>query len=416
MRLRSNKMAIGENLLYFLVWTVAILVPILNAKMMSEEHVYFVNILTAWLKILPYGIIFLLNNLIFAPKLLLRKHYVAYYLVSIAYLIVVFYSIEYYETTMRRSPFADGDLYIVHGRASFTDLAWYWNVLLGLFLQNTNNGIKIMFKSMSDEQKMVSLERQSLQAEMDYLKYQINPHFFMNTLNNIHALIDIDTEAAKDTVIELSKMMRYVLYDSENARTSILNDIRFVENYIGLMRIRYTDDVDIRLDVQGTIPPEAKIPPLLLIVFVENAFKHGVSYNGRSFVHISIACDGSTATCAVSNSRHTSAAPLPTGAVPGNGTAGAASRQTADAATAPESGEQAQRQKSSRKGGRIRGGKTAPQHGGTPSEYEGKSSGMGLYNVRKRLDLLFGDNYTLKIDDSHEDRYEVKLTIPISYD
>ena len=220
MRLRSNKMAIGENLLYFLVWTVAILVPILNAKMMSEEHVYFVNILTAWLKILPYGIIFLLNNLIFAPKLLLRKHYAAYYLVSILYLVALFYSIEYYETTMRHSPFADSDLYIVHGRASFTDLAWYWNVLLGLFLQNTNNGIKIMFKSMSDEQKMVSLERQSLQAEMDYLKYQINPHFFMNTLNNIHALIDIDTEAAKETVIELSKMMRYVLYDSENAETS----------------------------------------------------------------------------------------------------------------------------------------------------------------------------------------------------
>ena len=208
MRLRSNKMAIGENLLYFLVWTVAILVPILNAKMMSEEHVYFVNILTAWLKILPYGIIFLLNNLIFAPKLLLRKHYAAYYLVSILYLVALFYSIEYYETTMRHSPFADSDLYIVHGRASFTDLAWYWNVLLGLFLQNTNNGIKIMFKSMSDEQKMVSLERQSLQAEMDYLKYQINPHFFLNTLNNLHALIDIDTEAAKETVIELSKMMR----------------------------------------------------------------------------------------------------------------------------------------------------------------------------------------------------------------
>ena len=95
MRLRSNKMAIGENLLYFLVWTVAILVPILNAKMMSEEHVYFVNILTAWLTILPYGIIFLLNNLIFAPKLLLRKNYAAYSLVSILYLVALFYSIEY---------------------------------------------------------------------------------------------------------------------------------------------------------------------------------------------------------------------------------------------------------------------------------------------------------------------------------
>ena len=77
---------------------------------------------------------------------------------------------------------------------------------------------------------MEALERQSLQAEMDYLKYQINPHFFMNTLNNIHALIDIDTEAAKDNVIELSKMMRYVLYDSENTETNDANELQFIEH------------------------------------------------------------------------------------------------------------------------------------------------------------------------------------------
>lgn len=414
MLLKSNKMAIGENLLYFLVWTVAILVPILNAKMMSEEHVYFVNILTAWLKILPYGLIFLLNNLIFAPKLLLRKHYVAYYLASILYLVVLFYSIEYYETTMRRSPFSDSDLYIVHGRASFTDLAWYWNVLLGLFLQNTNNGIKIMFKAMSDEQKMVALERQSLQAEMDYLKYQINPHFFMNTLNNIHALIDIDTEAAKENVIELSKMMRYVLYDSENARTSILNDIRFVENYIGLMRIRYTDDVDIRLDVAGTIPPEAKIPPLLLIVFVENAFKHGVSYNRPSFVHIAIGCDGTTATCTVRNSRH----PHTTADLITGHTAETAATSAGATGTTPQSGKRIPHFKLDvrlSRNGRTRPEGRASEEGRTPGD-GAKTSGMGLYNVRKRLDLLFGDDYTLKIDDTHDQTYEVKLTIPISYD
>lgn len=414
MLLKSDKMAIGENLLYFLVWTVAILVPILNAKMMSEEHVYFVNILTAWQKILPYGIIFLLNNLIFAPKLLLRKHYVAYYLVSILYLVLLFYSIEYYQITMRRSPFAESDLYIIHGRASFTDLAWYWNVLLGLFLQNTNNGIKIMFKAMSDEQKMISLERQSLQAEMDYLKYQINPHFFMNTLNNIHALIDIDTEAAKENVIELSKMMRYVLYDSDKTQTSILNDIRFIENYIGLMRIRYTDDVDIRLDVAEAIPPEAKIPPLLLIVFVENAFKHGVSYNSPSFVHIAIGCDGATATCTVRNSRHPH---HPADLMAGN-TSGTAATESVTGGTTSQGTKLIPHFKldmrRSRNGRPKTDGRTPADDKKTGSE--GKSSGMGLYNVRKRLDLLFGDNYTLRIDDTHDDTYEVKLTIPISYD
>ena len=112
---------------------------------------------------------------------------------------------------------------------------------------------------------------------MDYLKFQINPHFFMNTLNNIHALIDIDTEYAKNAVIELSKMMRYVLYESGREIISLNRDIQFVQNYIGLMRIRYTDAVDIRVEYPHDLSPQVSIPPLLLIVFVENAFKHGIS-------------------------------------------------------------------------------------------------------------------------------------------
>ncbi len=350
---KNNKPIVGENLLYFMVWTMAILVPILNSKMMSEEHVYLVNILTAWSKLLPYFIIFLINNALLAPKLLLRKHYAAYLTVSALMLAGIFYSLEYYQESMRLSPVTGNGTYIVHGRASFTDLTWYWNTLLGIFLLGANSGIKYMFKSMKDEQKMVALERQSLRAEMDYLKYQINPHFFMNTLNNIHALIDIDAEAAKETVIELSKMMRYVLYDSESAETSVAKDIRFVKNYINLMRIRYTSDIDIRFDVQAPLPTDAKIPPLLLIVFVENAFKHGVSYNEPSFVHIALGCEDGRAVCEVRNSRHASAA-----------------RKT-------------------------------------------EGSGMGLENARKRLDLLFGDDYELRIDDSRENEYGVKLTIPI---
>lgn len=350
---KNNKPVVGENLLYFMVWTMAILVPILNSKMMSEEHVYLVNILTAWSKLLPYFIIFLINNSLLAPKLLLRKLYVPYLGVCIAMIAGMFYALEYYQETIRLLPVSDNGTYIVHGRASFTDLTWYWNTLLGIFLVGANSGIKYMFKSMRDEQKLIALERQSLQAEMDYLKYQINPHFFMNTLNNIHALIDIDAEAAKETVIELSKMMRYVLYDSEHAETSIANDIRFVENYISLMRIRYTSDVDVRFDVQNPLPANAKIPPLLLIVFVENAFKHGVSYNKPSFVHIALRCGHGRAECEVRNSRH-----------------GVAERD--------------------------RG-----------------ASGMGLENVRKRLDLLFGDDYELAIDDSRDDEYTVKLTIPV---
>lgn len=339
---------IGENLLYLMVWMVIILVPVLNSKMLEEVHVSLENILIAWLKIAPYLLIFIIHNSLIAPRLLLRKHrYVWYLVVNLLTITAVFSLVAIYE---KYAPY-DTEPYILNGKASFTDLAIYWNILLGFFMTGLNMGIKLLYRSLRDEQQMEELKRQNLQAEMDYLRYQINPHFFMNTLNNIHALIDIDTEYAKSAVIELSKMMRYVLYESGSETISLKKDIQFIENYIELMRIRYDSSIDICLDYPATIQNKVAIPPLLLIVFVENAFKHGVSYNHASFIHIRIGYRDDAVTAVISNSRHEKSRP------------------------------------------------------GT--------TGIGLENVKKRLALIYQDNYTLSIDDSDPAVYTVKLIIPI---
>lgn len=339
---------IGENLLYLMVWMVIILVPVLNSKMLEEVHVSLENILIAWLKIAPYLLIFIIHNSLIAPRLLLRKHrYVWYLVVNLLTITAVFSLVAIYE---KYAPY-DTEPYILNGKASFTDLEIYWNILLGFFMTGLNMGIKLLYRSLRDEQQMEELKRQNLQAEMDYLRYQINPHFFMNTLNNIHALIDIDTEYAKSAVIELSKMMRYVLYESGSETISLKKDIQFIENYIELMRIRYDSSIDICLDYPATIPNKVAIPPLLLIVFVENAFKHGVSYNHASFIHIRIGYRDDAVTAVISNSRHEKSRP------------------------------------------------------GT--------TGIGLENVKKRLALIYQDNYTLSIDDSDPAVYTVKLIIPI---
>lgn len=339
---------IGENLLYLMVWMVIILVPVLNSKMLEEVHVSLENILIAWLKIAPYLLIFIIHNSLIAPRLLLRKHrYVWYLVVNLLTITAVFSLVAIYE---KYAPY-DTEPYILNSKASFTDLAIYWNILLGFFMTGLNMGIKLLYRSLRDEQQMEELRRQNLQAEMDYLRYQINPHFFMNTLNNIHALIDIDTEYAKSAVIELSKMMRYVLYESGSETISLKKDIQFIENYIELMRIRYDSSIDICLDYPATIPNKVAIPPLLLIVFVENAFKHGVSYNHASFIHIRIGYRDDAVTAVISNSRHEKSRP------------------------------------------------------GT--------TGIGLENVKKRLALIYQDNYTLSIDDSDPAVYTVKLIIPI---
>lgn len=337
----GKKHALGENLLYLLVWTAIILVPVLNSQMLSELHVNLEEAWIVWRQIIPYLVIFLVHNSFIAPRYLLKKRYALYLLINILFVTVVFAIIDFYQMNIGHV-----SLY-----GSFTNHEVYWNILFALFMNGTNGGIKLLYQSLIDEQRMLQLQEENLRTEMLSLKYQMNPHFFMNTLNNIHALIDIDSEAAKSAVIDLSKMMRYVLYDSERETISLAADLQFLKNYIELMRIRYTNDVEITIDYPHELPERVAIPPLLLIVFVENAFKHGVSNNHQSFIHISLFCDKEQLTAIISNSR------LPQSSTP-------------------------------------------------------HSTGIGLENVRKRLDLTYGrEGYSLDIGEE-ESRYTVKLVIP----
>lgn len=349
----QKKQAIGENLLYVMVWTAIILVPVLNSQMMSEMHVNLENVLTAWRYIAPYLIIFLIHNAIIAPRYMLRRKYGKYLASNLALIISVFWLVQIYEDHLTDHLLKQNDPEALdaYRKASFSNLEMYWNVVLGFFMTGANTGIKLIYQSMRDEQQMEALKRQNLQAEMDYLKYQINPHFFMNTLNNIHALIDIDTESAKNAVIELSKMMRYVLYESGREIISLNRDIQFLKNYIELMRIRYTDAVNISVESPGNLPEQLSIPPLLLIVFVENAFKHGISYSRPSFIHIRVRYIDGKVYYSIINSRHT-------------------------------------------------------------AEPSGKDAGIGLENVRRRLQLIFANRHTLAIDTRRPNMYRVKLIIP----
>ena len=349
----QKKQAIGENLLYVMVWTAIILVPVLNSQMMSEMHVNLENVLTAWRYIAPYLVIFLIHNAIIAPRYMLRRKYGKYLASNLALIISVFWLVQIYEDHLTDHLLKQNDPEALdaYRKASFSNLEMYWNVVLGFFMTGANTGIKLIYQSMRDEQQMEALKRQNLQAEMDYLKYQINPHFFMNTLNNIHALIDIDTESAKNAVIELSKMMRYVLYESGREIISLNRDIQFLKNYIELMRIRYTDAVNISVESPGNLPEQLSIPPLLLIVFVENAFKHGISYSRPSFIHIRVRYIDGKVYYSIINSRHT-------------------------------------------------------------AEPSGKDAGIGLENVRRRLQLIFANRHTLAIDTRRPNMYRVKLIIP----
>ena len=145
------------------------------------------------------------------------------------------------------------------------------------------------------------LERERAEAELSNLKSQLNPHFLFNTLNNIYSLIAFSPEKAQEAVHDLSRLLRYVLYESNQPLVPIEKDLDFLRNYIELMRIRLPRHVDLQTDIEAATPG-VMIAPLLFISLVENAFKHGVSNSQPSFIQITIRQEGDAVSCSIRNS------------------------------------------------------------------------------------------------------------------
>ncbi len=163
----------------------------------------------------------------------------------------------------------------------------YFALLNALIIIGISTSIAAVKNAQSDREFRQELEKQKINSELSFLKAQINPHFFFNTLNNIYALTVIDVEAAQKALHKLSRLMRYVLYETQKETVLLSQEIAFAEDYIQLMRLRLTDKVTIEL-----VPPspllEVAIAPMLFLPFIENAFKHGISALEPShiFVHI----------------------------------------------------------------------------------------------------------------------------------
>ena len=137
------------------------------------------------------------------------------------------------------------------------------------------------------ETARVKAEAAQAKAELSNLRSQINPHFLLNTLNNIYALTAFNQQRAQDAVMQLSKMLRHMLYDNQRDSVKLSDEVLFLENYVNLMKIRLPQTVDVWLRT-NLCNPDKPVAPLLFISLVENAFKHGISPTNTSFVHITM--------------------------------------------------------------------------------------------------------------------------------
>lgn len=136
--------------------------------------------------------------------------------------------------------------------------------------------------------QLITLKQERRQAELQHLKSQVNPHFFFNTLNNLYGLVDEDTEKAKDLILKLSDMMSYSIYKGEQEFVTLKEEVEYLQNYIKLHEIRYHKKVDITFDVHlkddGIL-----VMPLLYIILLENAFKHGVeNLRSNAYIHLKL--------------------------------------------------------------------------------------------------------------------------------
>lgn len=147
-------------------------------------------------------------------------------------------------------------------------------------------------------------EKSRTEAELKNLRNQLNPHFLLNTLNNIYALIAFDTDKAQQAVQELSKLLRYVLYDNQQTYVPLGKETDFIRNYIELMRIRLSSNVQMTTQIDILPDSQTLIAPLIFISLIENAFKHGISPTERSFIHIHLAENETEVICEISNSNH----------------------------------------------------------------------------------------------------------------
>jgi len=138
-----------------------------------------------------------------------------------------------------------------------------------------------------DEKLRQQLETEHLRSELSYLKLQLSPHFLFNTLNNIYALVALDPNKAQGSVLNLSKMLRYLLYETNADEVPIRGEVAFLQSYIQLMNLRLPTHVNVSIEI-SVANQEAPIAPLLLLSLIENAFKHGVHPNAPSFIRISL--------------------------------------------------------------------------------------------------------------------------------
>lgn len=227
--------------------------------------------------------------------------------------------------------------------------------LLLFMIAGGSTVIKIISDWQRHQRDRKDLETQRMQSEIKFLKSQINPHFLFNTLNSLYALTLKKSDNAPEIVIKLSEMMRYMLYECNERRVPLQKEVNYIENYLALEKLRQSGQSDIQFKVEGQITDQT-IAPLLFVPFLENSFKHGLNHQiNEGYVHVTMKVLDEKLLLRILNSK--------------------------------------------------------PNH--SKQTIEKQNGGIGLVNVRRRLSLLYPNQYKLDIEDNNKEHI-VELSLDLS--
>ncbi|MBP1840059.1 sensor histidine kinase [Formosa algae] len=295
-----------------------------------------------------------LNIYVLMPKFAFKKNYVMYLILllsSIFVMVCLKFNLTYF--LVSQSVWPEGPEIISNLTLNYTVDMMFGELYVITFVTS----IKITLDFLKEHKRVTDLEKAQLETELLFLKTQISPHFFFNTLNNIYSLAVENSKKTPKIILKLAELMRYMLYETKNKRQSLENEILCIQNYLDLERVRLNDNVEIDMSISGDIE-DKEISPILLLTFIENAFKHGVHKNiGDVKIEIDLSIKEDFLYFRISN-------PMP----------------------------------------------LKTEH----KERFDRSSGIGLENVKKRLALGYHKNdYKLKIK-ATKDKFTVKLKIKVS--
>jgi LytS/YehU family sensor histidine kinase len=286
------------------------------------------------------------------PKFILTKKYKTYillFIVSLGILYVVRTGLNYFLVTKNIWPEAENP------QQAFTFNHIVAVVLGEIYVVALATAIKLIFDWIYERNRVETLQKVQLKTELDFLKSQIQPHFFFNTLNNLYALTLEKSDIAPSVVLKLSEIMQYVLYDVKTPKIRLFTAINYIQNYLDLERLRYGDKVVANTEIIGNIE-DVLVPPLLFLPFIENCFKHGAKNSDQIKVTISF-------------------------------------------------------ENVSNKWLIFRVDNTLNEI--TTIEETNSKHGIGIQNVKRRLELLFPNNFELKTEIKNQ-KYCVHLKLPIN--